>query len=158
MLTAVRAFPRLITCRCGWVFIARNAEVSGYRSHLSAQKELEFYSVNGDGEGLQYLRALFWALVTMSGVGYGDITPVSLGEVVFAAFAVAFGTSFFLFTVGSVTSLISSVDAVNAQVLEPLLHAPLMRTASSTNPSNARRRSLTRASLGFKPGVLLHHR
>ena len=41
---------------------------------------------------------------------------VTEGETIYCAVAVSLGTSFFLFTVGTVTSLIASADAVNAQV------------------------------------------
>ena len=52
----------------------------------------------------------------MSGVGYGDIVAVSMGETIYVTLSMSVGTSFFLFTVGSVTSLIMSGDAVNAQL------------------------------------------
>lgn len=105
---------------CSFVYIARQAEVAGGAivpiSHLSTSQALEFYVRNGHGVNAQYMRGIYWALMTMSGVGFGDIVPLTMGETIFTCFAFVIGTSLFLYTVGSVTSLISSADAEHAHV------------------------------------------
>lgn len=102
---------------CGFVKIAVASEIAGRPSHLSAPAALQFYEhIESAGVGARYARAIYWAFITMSGVGYGDVTPVSIGEAMYVSVAAAVGTSFFLLTVGSVTSLIMSSDAVNAQI------------------------------------------
>ena len=58
----------------------------------------------------EYLTALYWALTTLTTVGYGDITPTSDGERVYAAIAMIVGGSFYGFVVGAITSIVSDSD------------------------------------------------
>ena len=81
---------------------------------MSGDFEQAFYRNNGDSVGVRYARALTFSLVTVSGVGSWESGPQGLAETLFVCFAVSLGTSFYLFTVGSITSLIASADAVTA--------------------------------------------
>jgi len=58
----------------------------------------------------EYLTALYWALTTLTTVGYGDITPTSDGERGYAAIAMIIGGSFYGFVVGAITSVVSDSD------------------------------------------------
>ena len=61
---------------CGFILVGRLSEKAGRSSHLSALTELDFYhQVGSAGPEVQYVRALYWALTTMSGVGFGDVHP-----------------------------------------------------------------------------------
>lgn len=92
---------------CGWIYIAHLNECNGLPSYLSSEREQRFFNAFGFGESQQYTRAIYWAFTTFSTVGYGDITPVSMSETIYASFTVVLGTSFFLYTVGTDRTFLS---------------------------------------------------
>jgi hypothetical protein len=59
----------------------------------------------------QYIRSLYWTITTMTTVGYGDITPARSVEYVLSAIIMLMGASLYAFIIGSVASLLSSIQA-----------------------------------------------
>lgn len=57
-----------------------------------------------------YLAALYWAMTTVTTVGYGDITPVTDLERAYAVLAMVVGGCFYAYVVGSVSSIITAGD------------------------------------------------
>lgn len=51
--------------------------------------------------GQVYTAALYWAIVTMSTIGYGDVVPVTDIERIYVIFAAACGASLYAYLVGS---------------------------------------------------------
>jgi len=58
----------------------------------------------------QYLMSIYWAVTTASTVGYGDIVPGTQLELVLALLWMVVGVGFYSFTVGSLSSFLTSID------------------------------------------------
>jgi voltage-gated potassium channel len=59
----------------------------------------------------QYIRSLYWTITTMTTVGYGDITPGRTVEYVLAGIIMLMGASLYAFIIGSIASLLNSINA-----------------------------------------------
>lgn len=60
---------------------------------------------------VKYVTSLYWAFTTMTTVGYGDITPFTINEKVYAMFTMILACGVFAYTVGSIGSLVSKQNA-----------------------------------------------
>jgi len=58
----------------------------------------------------RYLAALYWAMTTLTTVGYGDVLPTSDKERLYSMFAMIVGGSFYGYIIGSMTSVITDMD------------------------------------------------
>ena len=57
-----------------------------------------------------YIASLFWTITTLSTVGYGDIVPATSVERILAITWMLFGVCFFSFTIGSLSTMLNSID------------------------------------------------
>ena len=53
---------------------------------------------------------MYWALVTITTVGYGDVSPVNVSEVVVASLAVVIGSGSFAFFMNSVGVILADIN------------------------------------------------
>lgn len=67
-----------------------------------------------ESSSYKYLVSLYWAMGTMSGVGYGDVIPQNSHERLFGIFAELVGVFAFGLVVGYVSTLVESVSYKNS--------------------------------------------
>jgi hypothetical protein len=58
----------------------------------------------------RYLAALYWAVTTLTTVGYGDIIPQTDSERLYAMLAMIIGSAFYGYIIGCITSVITDAD------------------------------------------------
>merc|ERR1719181_203213 len=96
---------------CLWFAVGVASRVDGYASWLDGIDSLAAVGSNAtlsQGEVADaYVASLYWAFTTMTTVGYGDFTPDSSYERLFAIFAMMVGATVFGYIIGSTTSRIA---------------------------------------------------
>jgi len=103
MLIGTTVLAHLLAC---FLIVARAAPFVGY---------LEGEDIVGISA--TYLAAWYWAITTMSTVGYGDIIPISDMERVYSMIAMAVGVTFFGYVMGNITAVITARN-LNARAYE----------------------------------------
>ena len=58
-----------------------------------------------------YLACFYWAMTTITTVGYGDICPDSDSERVYAILAMVIGGAFYGYIIGNISSIVTATDA-----------------------------------------------
>lgn len=73
--------------------------------------------LNADGTTLdnvyiheQYVDAVYWAIVTMSSVGYGDVLPVTTSERTIAIFVIVLGAFLYAYIIGAFSTIMAHND------------------------------------------------
>ncbi len=89
---------------CAWFFTA-------FAVAFPADSWAVRAGIESSGAVAQYIRSLYWTITTMTTVGYGDITPARPAEYVFASLTMLMGASIYAFIIGSIASLLSSIQA-----------------------------------------------
>ncbi|CAG9334631.1 unnamed protein product [Blepharisma stoltei] len=67
-----------------------------------------------------YITCIYWAVTTLSTVGYGDITPTTNFEIIFALCWMMFGLCFYSFTIGNISALLTGIDSKEMQLTKKL--------------------------------------
>lgn len=88
---------------CLWFFVAR-LEGLGPQTWVSLRGLRDSSTVD------LYIASLFWTITTLSTVGYGDIVPGTSVERMLAIAWMLFGVCFFSFTIGSLSTMLNSID------------------------------------------------
>ena len=57
-----------------------------------------------------YSASLYWAIVTITSVGYGDICPTNVGEMRLGVLALLAGGIFWAYIIGNVCGIVSTLD------------------------------------------------
>ncbi len=67
-----------------------------------------------------YVRSLYYSITTMVTIGYGDITPQSTQQTIFAMMVEIAGAAMYGYVIGNVASVIANLDVARSQYLEKL--------------------------------------
>lgn len=78
-----------------------------------------------DDAPMHYLRALYWTITTLATVGYGDITPETPAQMMYAIMTMLFGVGLFGYGIGNVAHMLANIDQVQAH-----FHSSLDRLAT----------------------------
>lgn len=89
-------------CACFWFFT--------WKLEDSQDSWVVRYGYADSGRDEQYLAAVYWAVVTIVTVGYGDITAKTELEMTLAILWMIIGVGFYSFTIGSLSSFLTSID------------------------------------------------
>ena len=67
-------------------------------------------NLQDSGSLKKYISAIYWAITTAATVGYGDIVPFTQLEICMTIAWMVIGVGFYSFTVGSLSSFLTSID------------------------------------------------
>ena len=73
------------------------------------------YSVGKQDPFLVYLAALYWAVMTVTTIGYGDIVPVTAGEQFLCVISMLLGASTYAYVIGTVCGVIALMDQATSK-------------------------------------------
>mmetsp|Transcript_11318 Transcript_11318/g.22262 ORF Transcript_11318/g.22262 Transcript_11318/m.22262 type:complete len:691 (-) Transcript_11318:114-2186(-) len=103
----LKSFISVLVClhiiACFWYFAAK---INDFGPNTWVYR----YGYLDSSQSTLYVACFYWALTTLATVGYGDITPGTNVERCLAMAWMVFGMVFFSFTIGSLTSMICSID------------------------------------------------
>lgn len=94
---------------CLWYLI-------GTYNYTSQTTWVSYYNFTTIDWESKYLNSLYWSLVTMVTVGYGDIVPQNNLEKIFCIITIVIGFTIFGFTLGSFGDIIHKMNAKNQEL------------------------------------------
>ena len=104
-----RVFPYLVGV------IAATSVITGVVAHLIDRKDFPSFGVG-----------IWWAVVTLGTVGYGDVVPHTAWGRVLGTVVIIFGVTFISFLVAIVTSLFTDASRAAEQQAQDARHAETM--------------------------------
>lgn len=95
---------------CIWGGLAVHGEDTGY-TWLEALREAKGGNPERyEGPMRMYLLSLYWAIITVTSIGYGDITPQSDVEYVVATLGTAVMAAIWAYLIGSMCGIVSTME------------------------------------------------
>lgn len=73
---------------------------------------------NGFPVGKTYVVSLYWAVTTLTTMGYGDITPKLTTEYIYSTVVMLMGVSFYAYIASNVSIVLSNMDEAGAEYRE----------------------------------------
>ncbi|XP_076955551.1 potassium channel KAT3-like [Bidens hawaiensis] len=102
---------------------------------------------------LGYTYSLYWSIVTLTTVGYGDLHAVNTGEKVFSIFYMIFNIGLTSYLIGNMTNLIVH-SAVRTFVMRDSINEILRYASKNRLPEGLKQQMLAHMQLKFKTAEL----
>ena len=96
-------------CACGFHLVG-NFEESTYPMTWIRQIHLE-----NEDWATRYVTSIYWALTTMTTIGYGDVTPVTNPEKIFAMLIMILSSGIFGYTMNRIGNILQSFNETSAE-------------------------------------------
>ncbi|OQS07282.1 voltage-gated ion channel superfamily [Thraustotheca clavata] len=80
------------------------------------------YNINGTGSTTQYIASLYWAVMTIGTIGYGDVTVVTVAEKIIAILCMVIGCGSYSFIIGSICGLLSGLSEASTEFNQQMDH------------------------------------
>ena len=87
---------------CFWFFVGTGSAPD--------RKWITSYGVEGTSLATKYATSLYWAVATMTAVGYGDVVALDDGERMYSIVTQLIGASVFGFLIGNIATLLETID------------------------------------------------
>jgi len=102
---------------CVWAFTAVSEANDGlFNTDSWPVRYLDYTHVSEMQSFHAYLHALYWSVITVTTVGYGDRVPVTDGELMITIFSACSGVCVFGYLMGSVSSVITHENSASLQL------------------------------------------
>lgn len=96
----------VIVIHIGGCFWFLSAKIEGFHPDTWVFR----YNYIDSDIGTQYITSIYWTITTMATVGYGDISPFTILEKLFAMIWMIIGLYFFSYTIGTLSNMLSHID------------------------------------------------
>jgi hyperpolarization activated cyclic nucleotide-gated potassium channel 2 len=111
---------------CFWYLLAKE---SGYSPNTWVVRA----GIQNDDVTMKYTRSIYWALQTLTTVGFGDINGKTVNERIFAILWMLFGIGVYSILFGNMSNLLESMDAANKVYQEKIAILKEFRKRSNLN-------------------------
>jgi hypothetical protein len=68
-----------------------------------------------------YFYSMYWAITTLTTIGYGDLTPANYFEVAFVGLLMLFGTAVLSYNISEISSVISNLRSIDKRRKEEMV-------------------------------------
>jgi len=114
-LTLLRLMAALVMCAhwmaCLWGGLAKWASVRGESNWLTALRNAKGTpDLSHDDHFDLYSLSLYWAIITITSIGYGDITPQTMTEYRVATVCSTIMASIWAYVIGAICGIVSTLD------------------------------------------------
>ncbi|EWS75660.1 cation channel family protein (macronuclear) [Tetrahymena thermophila SB210] len=101
-------------CACFWIIAGRLSQ------KYQDQNWLSYKNLEGDSWNKQYLSAFYFCCVTMTTVGYGDISPQSTIEMFFCIVILLFACGVFGFSINTIQAILQDFSKAENEILDKM--------------------------------------